>query len=75
MRVQAGSNVSVGSKGDLTALKFDFRITTGSGLKLDVAACLKDATFGLMRRSIIRSPRRRERANSAAPTDLMHWRP
>jgi hypothetical protein len=32
-----------GSKGDLTALKFDFRFTTGSGLKSDVAACLKGA--------------------------------
>jgi hypothetical protein len=40
-----------GSKDDLIALKFDFRFTTGSGLKWDVAACLKGAMNRLMHRS------------------------
>ena len=40
------ADVAYGSKGDLMALKFDFRFTTGNGLKSDVAACLKGAMNG-----------------------------
>jgi hypothetical protein len=39
------SKVLCGSKGDVTALKCDFRYTPESGLKSDIAACLKCANI------------------------------
>src|SRR5712671_5998546 len=46
-----GRHVRVGSKGDLIALKFDFRSTTRCGLQSDVAACPKGANRRLMHRN------------------------
>ena len=41
----------MGSKGDLTALKYDFRYTPEGGLKSDIAACRFRAMYGPLGRS------------------------
>ena len=63
------------TKDDLIALKFDFRFTTGSGLKWDVAACLKGAMNRLMHRSKNKRNFDQSCGASNAAVDLAAQRP